>query len=69
MTTFNNSPDPITSIKEYKIDENGKRVLIKDPLTIKEDNFLDNLGLSRDDLDDNGDMLEDLKQIAGFDEI
>jgi hypothetical protein len=68
MTTFNNSPDPITSIKEYKIDENGKRVLIKDPLTIKEDNFLDNLGLSRDDLDDSGDMLEDLKQIAGFDE-
>ena len=48
MTTFNNSPDPITSIKE--------------------DNFLDNLGLSRDDLDDGGDMLEDLKQIAGFDE-
>ena len=68
MTTFNTSPDPITSIKEYKIDENGKRVLIKDPLTIKEDNFLDNLGLSRDDLDDGGDMLEDLKQIAGFDE-
>jgi len=69
MTTFNTSPDPITSIKEYKIDENGKRVLIKDPLTIKEDNFLDNLGLSRDDLDDSGDMLDDLKQIAGFDEI
>ena len=68
MTTFNTSPDPITSIKEYKIDENGKRVLIKDPLTIKEDNFLDNLGVSRDDLDDSGDMLEDLKQIAGFDE-
>ena len=69
MTIFNTSSDPITSIKEYKIDENGKRVLIKDPLTIKEDNFLDNLGLSRDDLDDNGDMLDDLKQIAGFDEI
>jgi hypothetical protein len=69
MTTFNTNPDPITSIKEYKIDENGKRVLIKDPLTIKEDNFLDNLGLSRDDLDDGGDMLDDLKQIAGFDEI
>ena len=68
MTIFNTSPDPIISVKEYKIDENGKRVLIKDPLTIKEDNFLDNLGLSRDDLDDSGDMLEDLKQIAGFDE-
>ena len=25
---YNNKPDPITSIKEYKIDENGKRVLI-----------------------------------------
>ena len=68
MTIFNTNLDPITSIKEYKIDENGKRVLIKDPLTIKEDNFLDNLGLSRDDLDDSGDMLEDLKQIAGFNE-
>ena len=68
MTTFNTNPDPIISVKEYKINENGKRVLIKDPLTIKEDNFLDNLGLSRDDLDDSGDMLEDLKQIAGFDE-
>ena len=40
----------------------------KDQLTIKEDDFLSNLGLSRDDLDDSGDMLEDLKQIAGFDE-
>jgi hypothetical protein len=40
----------------------------KDPLTIKEDDFLSSLGLSRDDLDDSGDMLEDLKQIAGFDE-
>ena len=68
MTIFNTSPDPIISVKEYKINENGKRVLIKDPLTIKEDIFLDNLGLSRDDLDDSGDMLEDLKQIAGFDE-
>ena len=28
MTTFNTNPDPITSIKEYSIDENGKRVLI-----------------------------------------
>ena len=40
----------------------------KDELTQKEDDFLDNLGLSRDDLDDSGDMLDDLKQIAGFDE-
>ena len=45
-----------------------KTIIDKDPLTIKEDEFLSSLGLSRDDLDDSGDMLEDLKQIAGFDE-
>tara|TARA_X000001382_G_scaffold75337_1_gene52737 strand:+ start:20 stop:196 length:177 start_codon:yes stop_codon:yes gene_type:complete len=45
-----------------------KTIIDKDPLTIKEDDFLSSLGLSRDDLDDSGDMLEDLKQIAGFDE-
>ena len=45
-----------------------KTIIDKDPLTIKEDNLLSNLGLSRDDLDDSGDMLEDLKQIVGFDE-
>jgi len=45
-----------------------KTTIDKDPLTIKEDDFLSSLGLSRDDLDDSGDMLEDLKQIAGFDE-
>lgn len=27
---FNNEPDPVTSIKEYKIDENGKMVLVKE---------------------------------------
>ena len=32
----------------------------------KEDNMLSNLGLSRDDLDDSGDMLEELKEIVGF---
>jgi hypothetical protein len=26
---INNKPDPITSIKEYEIDENGKLVLVK----------------------------------------
>ena len=45
-----------------------KTIIDKDPLIIKEDNLLSSLGLSRDDLDDNGDMLEDLKQIVGFDE-
>jgi|TARA_E500000318_G_scaffold30507_1_gene30291 hypothetical protein len=32
----------------------------------KEDNMLSNLGLSREDLDDSGDMLEELKEIVGF---
>ena len=32
----------------------------------KEDNMLSNLGLSRDDLDESGDMLEELKEIVGF---
>lgn len=32
----------------------------------KEDNLLDDLGISRDDLDESGDMLEELKEIGGF---
>ena len=32
----------------------------------KENILLDDLGISRDDLDDGGDMLEELKEIAGF---
>jgi len=32
----------------------------------KEDNFLSNLGITRDDLDDGGDMLEELKEIVGY---
>ena len=32
----------------------------------KEDNMLSNLGLSREDLNDSGDMLEELKEIVGF---
>ena len=27
---FNNEPDPVTSVKEYKIDDNGKMVLVKE---------------------------------------
>lgn len=27
---FNNEPDPVTSIKEYKIDDNGKMFLVKE---------------------------------------
>ena len=33
-----------------------------------EDNFLDYLGLSRDDLSDDGSDLEELKELGGFDE-
>ena len=32
----------------------------------KEDNLLDDLGISRDDLDESGDRLEELKEIGGF---
>ena len=32
----------------------------------KEDNMLSNLGLSREDLNDSGDMLEELTEIVGF---
>ena len=34
----------------------------------KEDNFLDYLGLSRDDLSDDGSDLEQLKDLGGFNE-
>ena len=34
----------------------------------KEDNFLDYLGLDRDDLSDDGSDLEELKELGGFDE-
>ncbi len=34
----------------------------------KEDNFLDYLGLSRDDLSDDGSDLEELKELGGFNE-
>ena len=42
----------------------------KKELTLKEkeDNFLDHLGLSRDDLNDDGSDLEKLKELGGFDE-
>ena len=32
----------------------------------KENILLDDLGISRDDLDDGGDMLEELKEITGY---
>ena len=42
----------------------------KKELTLKEkeDNFLDYLGLDRDDLSDDGSDLEELKEVGGFDE-
>ena len=42
----------------------------KKELTLKEkeDNFLDYLGLDRDDLSDDGSDLEELKELGGFNE-
>ena len=42
----------------------------KKELTLKEkeDNFLDQLGVDRDDLSDDGSDLEELKELGGFDE-
>jgi len=48
-------------IKDLK--KTNKKEITEDQ---KEDNMLSNLGLSREDLDDSGDMLEELKEIVGF---
>ena len=46
---YNNKPDPITSIKEYKIDEKGKRVLI--PMTEEEE--YRNAGITKEEIKKN----------------
>ena len=46
---YNNKPDPITSIKEYKIDEKGKRVLI--PMTEEEE--YKNAGITKEEINKN----------------
>ena len=57
--------------KELKLKEDIKNMdkkTEKKELTDKqkEDNFLDYLGLSRDDLSDDGSDLEELKELGGF---
>ena len=43
---YNNKPDPITSIKEYKINEKGKRVLV--PMTEEEE--YRNAGITKEEI-------------------
>lgn len=54
--------------KKPYLDQTHQDLFGTDKLTEeqKENNFLSNLGISRDDLDDGGDMLEELKEIGGF---
>ena len=55
------SPTVVLGVSKKQLEEAKK---IKD----KEDNFLDYLGLDRDDLSDDGSDLEELKELGGFDE-
>ena len=50
--------------EKIKPDETKKELTLKE----KEDNFLDYLGLDRDDLSDDGSDLEELKELGGFNE-
>ena len=55
------SPTVVLGVSKKQLEEAKK---IKE----KEDNFLDYLWLSRDDLSDDGSDLEELKELGGFDE-
>ena len=55
------SPTVVLGVSKYQLEEAKK-------LKQKEDNFLDYLGLDRDDLSDDGSDLEELKELGGFDE-
>ena len=55
------SPTVVLGVSKKQLEEAKK---IKE----KEDNFLDYLGLSRDDLSDDGSDLEELKELGGFNE-
>ena len=55
------SPTVVLGVSKNQLEEAKK-------LKQKEDNFLDYLGLDRDDLSDDGSDLEELKQLGGFDE-
>ena len=55
------SPTVVLGVSKKQLEEAKK---IKE----KEDNFLDYLGLSRDDLSDEGSDLEELNALGGFEE-
>ena len=55
------SPTVVLGVSKKQLEEAKK---IKE----KEDNFLDYLGLDRDDLSDDGSDLEELKELGGFNE-
>ena len=55
------SPTVVLGVSKKQLEEAKK-------LKQKEDNFLDYLGLDRDDLTDDGSDLEELKELGGFDE-
>ena len=53
------SPTVVLGVSKKQLEEAKK-------IKQKEDNFLDYLGLSRDDLSDDGSDLEELKELGGF---
>ena len=55
------SPTVVLGVSKKQLEEAKK-------LKEKEDNFLDYLGLDRNDLSDDGSDLEELKELVGFDE-
>ena len=55
------SPTVVLGVSKKQLEKAKK-------LKEKEDNFLDYLGLDRNDLSDDGSDLEELKELGGFDE-
>ena len=55
------SPTVVLGVSKNQLEEAKK-------LKEKEDNFLDYLGLDRNDLSDDGSDLEELKELGGFNE-
>lgn len=55
------SPTVVLGVSKKQLEEAKK-------LKEKEDNFLDYLGLDRNDLSDDGSDLEELKELGGFNE-
>ena len=61
---INCNGDDIFNKEKIKPDETKKELTLKQ----KEDNFLNHLGFSREDLNDDGSDLEELKELGGFNE-